>query len=249
MSRPLRLTYRGALHHVTMRCNNKEFLFEERSQRLFLDLLRETCSLYESPLYNFCLMTNHVHLLFEVNGDDVLSRLMHRLANVFAKRFNTMRGRKGHLWEGRFLSTIVDAWTFFFRCMAYIDLNPVRAGMVREPGDYPWSAHRYLAAEDESIITLHKFYRDLAPDPKSRYAAYAKLIEEERARKPFSLAGTLFVGGQDFTRAHEERFGIAGRGRPRAKRVDLGGGVLAVGRHWGRALGEPRNVNKVPGTL
>ena len=80
MSRPRRMTYRGAMHHVTMRCNNKEFLFEEKSFRLFLDLLRETCQMHDVPLYNYCLMTNHVHLLFKVRTGDVLSSFMHRLA-------------------------------------------------------------------------------------------------------------------------------------------------------------------------
>ena len=88
MGRSPRLTYRGALHHVTMRCNNKEFLFDERSFRLFLDVLSETREKFSSQLYNYCLMTNHIHLLFEVGTDDTLSRFMHRLANVFANRFN-----------------------------------------------------------------------------------------------------------------------------------------------------------------
>ena len=221
-----------------MRCNNKEFLFDEGSQRLFLHLLRETCDKFDLPLYNFCVMTNHVHLLFEVNGDDVLSRFMHRLANTFAKRFNVMRGRKGHLWEGRFVSTIVEAWSYFLRCMAYIDLNPLRARIVKDARDYPWSGHRHLATEDESIIRLHEFYLELGPDCESRYKAYRAILGEELARKPYSLAGTLFVGSGHFAQGLEKRLGIAARKRPRVRRVDLGGGIYAVEHHQGRADGE-----------
>ena len=216
-----------------MRCNNKEFLFDDRSFRLFLDLLQETCDKYGALLYNYCLMTNHVHLLFEVGADDVLSRFMHRLANVFAKRFNVIRGRKGHLWEGRFVSTIIEAPTYFLRCMAYIDLNPVRAGMVEEPGDYPWSAHRHLAAENESIIRLHDMYLGLGKSRAKRYQVYTKLLQEEAARAPYSLAGTLFVGSGLFTQRLQKRFGITLEKRSRFRVLELDGRIQAVELHKG----------------
>jgi len=239
MGRPPRLTYAGAMHHVTMRCNNKEFLFDERSQILFVDLLADTREMFDVPLYNYCLMTNHVHLLFEVDGDDVLSRFMHRLETTFSNRFNRIRGRKGHLWEGRFVSTIVEARSYFLRCMAYIDLNPVRAGMVEHPARHEWSAHRFLAAEDESAIALHPHYLGLGRNRGERYAAYSQLLEAERRRDPYSLAGVLFVGSQRFTRKMERQFGIAQKQRPRIQRRDVGNGIRAVERRWGRAPGEP----------
>jgi putative transposase len=228
MGRSRRLTYRNATHHVTMRCNNKEFLFEERSLRLFLDLLRESSEKYGVRLFNYCLMTNHVHVLFRVKADDVLSPFMHRLANVFAKRFNLIRGRKGHLWEGRFRSTIVEASSYFLPCMAYIDLNPVRAGIVQKPGDYQWCGHRYLEAEDESIIDLHRIYLGLGKERRARYRAYMKLLEKEAAREPYSLAGTLFVGSERFTQRLQKRFGIVNTARVHVQRVDLEGGIRAI---------------------
>lgn len=234
MARPLRLTYPRALHHVTMRCNNKEFLFEEESFRLFLDLLKETCHKFGVPLYSYCLMTNHVHLLFKVKKDDVLSPFMHRLANTFAKRFNAIRRRKGHLWEGRFRSTIVHANSYFLRCMAYIDLNPVRAGIVKEPGDYPWSSYRYLAEEDESFITLHKAYLELGKGPKTRFRKYSRLLEEELAREPYSLADVLVVGSRHFTSQAQERFGIVDEQGLHAKAVELDGSLRAIELRPGR---------------
>jgi len=99
MGRSRRFSYQGALHHVTMRCNNKEFLFENESKLLFMDQLAKSCSLHDIALFNYCLMTNHLHLRFKVFDDRVLSVFMHHLANVFARRFNILRGRKGHLWE------------------------------------------------------------------------------------------------------------------------------------------------------
>ena len=228
MSRARRFTYRGALHHVTMRCNNKEFLFEPQSLLLFLDVLRETCIKYGAALYSYCLMTNHVHLLFSVNADDVLSRLMQRLAGVFANRFNRIRGRKGHLWEGRFRSTIVQPSACFLRCMAYIDLNPVRAGMVEQPQDYLWSSYRFLAEEDESIIEMHHIYLGLRKTKTARCRSYLKMLEEERKNPPFSLADTLFVGTRHFTRKLERRFDIKPGHGLRVESVSLGGGIRAI---------------------
>jgi len=236
MGRSPRLTYGGALHHVTMRCNNKEFLFDEESFRQFLGVLLETCEKFHTPLYNYCLMTNHVHLLFEVGADDVLSRFMHRLANVFAKRFNAARDRKGHLWEGRFVSTIVEARSYFFRCMAYIDLNPVRAGMAEAPGDHEWCAHRHVVAENELAVAIHDLYKELGRTPAKRRRAYLRLLEAEAGRPPYSLAGTLLVGSPRFTRRLQKRFGITLEARSRFQRLELDDGIRAIElRKGGRA--------------
>ncbi len=238
MGRSRRLTYRRALHHVTMRCNNKEFLFDELSLRLFLDVLAETCSKHGVPLHNYCLMTNHVHLLFTVPFDDTLSRFMHRLANVFAKRFNAIRGRKGRLWEGRFRSTIVEPSVYFLRCMAYIDLNPVRARMATKPGDYKWCGHSDLLMEREALLTLHKSYLALGEDEASRCSSYLRLLQEEAGRGGYSLADALFVGSRDFARTLVKRFGLSSDSRPRVRCVELGGGVEAIELQAGGCLPE-----------
>lgn len=228
MGRSPRLTYRGALHHVTMRCNNKEFLFDEQAFRLFLELLSETSRQYAVPLHNYCLMTNHVHLLFTVNSEDTLSPFMHRLANVFAKRFNAIRQRKGHFWEGRFRSTIIEASACLLRCMAYIDLNPVRARIVSAPGDYRWCGHVDLLAEKRTLITPHKSYLALGPNRVARRSAYMKLLEDEAGRQAYSLAETLFFGRRRFTQKLMDRFGIASDKRPRVRRVELDDGIEAI---------------------
>ena len=228
MGRKRRLTYARALHHVTMRCNNKEFLFEEESLAFFLEVLRETCEKYGVPLYNYCLMTNHVHLLLKVMAGDVLSPFMHRLANVFANRFNVIRGRKGHLWEARFLSTIVQTSSYFLRCMAYIDLNPVRAGMVATPDEYQWSGYGSVAAEDESLLDLHSIYLKLGNTKRQRHQAYLQILEEEAGRPTYSLAGTLFVGTSEFTSRMRRRFRIVPNERNYIRRVDLEDGIQAI---------------------
>ena len=228
MTRYRRLSCKGALHHTTMRCNNKEFLFEEPSLRLFLYILKETCVIYDVALYDYCLMTNHVHLLFRVRSDAILSAFMHRVANVFAKRFNAVRKRKGHLWEGRFRSTIAEPSTCLFGCMAYIDLNPVRAGMVAKPGDYAWSGHNSILEGDESLMTLHPRYLKLGKDRNARNEAYAGILREEAAKPPYSLADVLFFGSRGFVRGMMKRFSLESKLRPRVRVVEISKGIWAA---------------------
>lgn len=238
MGRSLRFTYAGALHHVTMRCNNKEFLFEPVSLQLFLDLLIEACERLGVRLHNYCLMTNHVHLLFTVPAEDVLPRFMHRVANRFAKRFNASRDRKGHLWEGRYRSCIVEAPAYFLRTMAYVDLNPVRARMVETPADYPWSGHRYLAAEDESLLRLHRVYLELGGGPRSRYRTYLRLLAEEAGRSAQSLAPLLFAGTRGFVWRMRRRFGLQEGRPPRVEQIPLQGGFYGAKPRRSRRSGE-----------
>lgn len=228
MGRARRLTYRGALHHATLRCNNKEFLFDAESFSLFLDVLAESCEKLAVTLYNYCLMTNHVHLILEVSVDGALSMFMHRVANVFANRFNARRERKGHLWEARFRSTIIEPATFFLRSMAYLDLNPVRARMVQQPGAYLWSAHRHVIEENESLIRLHPLYLALGRDRASRHAAYEALLRRELARGAYSHVPALFIGTRIFLRKMRSRFGYTGTAARHIAVRDLGGGAYAA---------------------
>jgi len=209
MSRPPRFSYAHALHHVTLRCNNREFLFADPSFQLFLDVLQEARGLFPLSLYNYCLMTNHVHLVFKAGQDDTLSAAMHWISSTFSRRFNRLRGRHGHLWEGRFRSTIVEENSYFFRCMAYVDLNPVRAKMAATPLEYRWNGHRALRGEDRSVLDFHTLYLDGGKDAESRYASYARILADEAKRPPVSLATRHFVGSTRFVGRMEERFGLA----------------------------------------
>jgi len=236
MSRPPRLSYAHAVHHVTLRCNNREFLFTDRSFALFLRILQETRARFPLRLYDYCLMTNHVHLLFKVGRDDTLSKAMHWLSTSFVRRFNKAAGRKGHLWEGRFRSTIIEEATSFFRCLAYIDLNPVRARMAPTPLDYRWSGHRALRSEDAAQLDIHPLYLDLGPDPASRHRAYCELLAEEAAREPFTLATAYFLGSPAYVRRMELRFGLEGRAAGLRRRC-LAGGLTCVGPLHGGSRG------------
>mgnify|MGYP000017645454 FL=1 len=235
MSRPPRFTYAGALHHVTLRCNNREFLFSDASFERFLGVLQRARGKFPLALYHYCLMTNHVHLLFDVRRDDTLPKAMHWLGTTFAREFNRAEGRHGHLWEGRYRSTIIEDAAYFLRPMAYVDLNPVRAGMACVPADYPWSGHRALRDEDRERLAFHPLYVALGANASARFRAYGELLAAEAARPAASLATTHFVGTPRFVRRMEHRFGLDRPGASLVRRP-LGLGVFASGPR----LGDPR---------
>jgi len=235
MSTPLRFSYENAVHHVTLRCNNREFLFSDSSFALFRDILQEARGKFLLAIYNYCLMTNHVHLFFKVVSADTLSGAMHWIANTFSRRFNKASGRHGHLWEGRFRSTIVEAASYFFRCMAYLDLNPVRAGIAATPLDYRWSGHRALRDEDVRELDFHPLYLETGREAASRYASYMELAAEEAARPPVSLARAYFVGTRRFVKRMMDRFGLEA-GHSYARR-ELDGGLECLGPRWGGRRG------------
>ncbi len=240
MSRPPRFSYMHALHHVTLRCNNREFLFDVASFELFFDTLQKTRKKFSLCLYNYCLMTNHVHLLFSVPNDTTLSPAMHWLSTTFSRRFNRTRQRNGHLWEGRFRSTIVEEDSYFFRCMAYIDLNPVRAKMAASPIEYTWCGHRAIRDENSAILDLHTLYLDGGGTAKERYQSYLSVLAEESKREPVPLASQYFVGRWRFVSRMTGRFQCA-RGMTA---VDLGFGIVGVkaqlGGQRGPALCQPK---------
>ena len=226
MPRPPRFTYPRAVHHVTLRCNNREFLFAEPWFARFIELLQEARTSFPIRLFHYCVMTNHVHLLLQVGHGDTLPRVMHWLSTSFVRRFNKATGRRGHLWEARYRSTIVEQATYFLRCMAYVDLNPVRARMVAAPADYPWCGHQALAVGDAGVLDLHDLYVGLGADAATRYAAYLEFLAEEARRPGFSLARVHFVGSPRFVGRMEARFGL-GAGARGVRHIRAGDGVVA----------------------
>jgi len=228
MSRPPRFSYAHAVHHVTLRCNNREFLFTVPSFELFHGILQEARCKFRLSLYNYCLMTNHVHLLFKVGDADVLSEAMHWISSAFSHRFNKLTGRRGHLWEGRFRSTIIEEDAYFFKAMAYLDLNPVRARLAVTPLEYRWCGHRALRDENEAELDFHALYLGGGRDARTRYESYMRLLEQDAKTAPVSLATAYFVGSPRFVARMEKAFRLVERGAWVARRELPGGETSAI---------------------
>jgi putative transposase len=128
--------------HVVQRGNNRTNCFSTDADRLvFLSMLRDQALSYTCSVHAYCLMTNHVHLLLTPGCEAGPSLLMREVTRCYSSYFNRRQGRAGTLWQGPFRSCLVDSTAYVLACHRYIELNPVRAGIVESPAEYPWSSH------------------------------------------------------------------------------------------------------------
>lgn len=179
MARLPRLSLANQAHHVIQRGNNRQPIFAGNTDyQRFLGVLEEGAKRFEVALHAYVLMSNHFHLLATPQTEDGLPKMMQAVGRSYVRYFNDAQGRSGTLWEGRYKSTVIQADRYLLACMAYIDLNPVRAGLVSAPSDYLWSSHlHYLGARMDRLITPHSLYWDLGNTPFAREAAYADLVQ------------------------------------------------------------------------
>ena len=178
MARLPRLSVPGHLHHVLQRGNNRQPIFVSATDHdLFLALLAENAASFDVAVHAYVLMGNHFHLLATPATGDGVSRLMQAVSRRYVRHFNTTHGRTGTLWEGRYRSTVMDAAAYLLPAMAYVDLNPVRNGLVAAARDFPWSSHgHYAGLRIDRLVTPHPLFWTLGNTPFSREAAYAELV-------------------------------------------------------------------------
>jgi putative transposase len=178
MARLPRLSVPGYPHHVIQRGNNRQPIFStEADYRLLLDLLDENAKKFDVAVHAYVLMSNHFHLLLTPETQDGVPQMMQAVGRRYVRYFNDAQGRTGTLWEGRYKSTLIQTDRYLLACMAYIDLNPVRAGMVAQAGEHPWSSYsHYIGQKTDRLITPHALYWELGNTPFAREAAYAELV-------------------------------------------------------------------------
>ena len=212
MARLPRLTLPDYPHHVIQRGNNRQATFVRVAdyQRL-LDLLDENARLFEVAIHAYVLMSNHFHLLATPQTAEGLPLMMQALGRRYVRYFNDAQGRTGTLWEGRYKSTLIQTDRYLLACMAYIDLNPVRAGMVSQAADYPWSSHgHYIGRSTDKLVTPHALTWTLGNTPFAREAAYAELVQsginpvQQLALTAATLRGWAF-GEPDFVADLQKR--------------------------------------------
>ena len=215
MPRRARLALDGVSTHLVQRGIDRGACFFRDEDRLhYLALLAELAPALGCAVHAYVLMTNHVHLLVTPSRADALSRLMRHLNQRYVQAVNRAYLRSGTLWEGRFRSCLVDSEAYVLACQRYIELNPVRAGIVRDARDYPWSSHRMNASTlPSALLTPHEVFLALAPDATSRVAAYRALFAQALpgdvvAGIRRATAGSYALGGPRF---QEQVGAMAGR--------------------------------------
>jgi len=180
MPRLPRFYFPGAVLHVIQRGNDREPVFAGiHDRRFYLDCLGDAASTHGVAIHAYVLMNNHVHLLASPDHAEAVPKMMQSMGRRYVGRFNFLHERTGTLWEGRYKATLVDDVTYLFSCHRYIELNPVRAGIVVSPADYRWSSYRANACgAPDRIVTAHPMYIALAERPEERHRTYRRLFGE-----------------------------------------------------------------------
>ena len=211
MPRRARFCPAGLPVHLIQRGNNRQAIFTcDDDLAAYAHWLAEGAERFGVWVHGWVFMTNHVHLLATPCHDESLSRLMQFLGRLYVRHFNYTYSRSGTLFEGRFKTCIVQDDRYLLACLRYIELNPVRAGMVRDPGDYRWSSFRAHAfGVRASLWSPHALYLHLGSDEKQCQLAWRKLIKEtlgiEVMAKVRHCANTGLVLGTETFRAQVHR--------------------------------------------
>ena len=207
MPRANRYITEGRYYHVTHRCHDRSFLLKfARDRNRYRVMLRERLPRFDLSLLGYCLTSNHVHLLLQVGHRDALAGLMHSLAGDFAREYNLRKRRKNAFWGERYHATLVEGTIYLWRCLRYIDLNMIRAGVVHHPQEWEWCGYQELAGLRHRYCLIHqeKLIRALGDGwTRDRFsAAYQADIEERVQRRENTRDGqwteSLAVGSQDF---------------------------------------------------
>lgn len=181
MARQLRPVLAGIPLHIVQRGANRErCFFSDTDYQVYLSMLREALPLAECHLHAYVLMTNHVHLLVSPMRTTSAAELMKRVGERYVRYVNVRLGRCGTLWEGRFRSCLVQEEGYLLVCHRYIELNPVRAGMVAQAKDYPWSSfQRNAHGAHNPLIEPHPLYTGLGGAKEDCERIYRSLFDTE----------------------------------------------------------------------
>ena len=202
MSRPLRLELSGGLYHVTSRGDRREdiFLCDADRQR-WLEILGKVCKRFNWICYSYCLMSNHYHVVVEtVEGN--LSKGMRQLNGVYTQHFNQTHQRVGHVFQGRYKGILVEKDSYLVELSRYVVLNPVRAQMVKDAREWPWSSYSAMTGKQNAPEWLETEWL-LSQFSKQRKRAIAKYVDfvREAVGLPSlwaGLSGQIYLGGEVF---------------------------------------------------
>ncbi len=226
MPRRARVLLPGAALHLIQRGNNRSACFYADDDYLFyLEHLADQANKHGCSIHAWCLMTNHVHLLLTPTKPESVGALMKGLGQRYVQYVNRTYRRSGTLWEGRYRSCLMQEDSYVLACYRYIELNPVRAGMVEHPADYRWSSYRANAQTERSeLIKPHTLYEALGEGSGQRAEIYRELfryqlepglVDQIRA----ATNGNYALGSPRFTAEVESALGrrvTRGKsGRPR----------------------------------
>ncbi len=205
MGRPLRIEYPGALYHVTSRGNEKkEIFFEDSDREIFLSFLEEYHHRYGILIHSYVLMSNHYHLILETPQGNLL-KVMHGLNSRYTGYINRKYHRSGHLFQGRYKAILVEKETYLLTLSRYVHLNPVRAGIVKEVSEYPWSSYPGFVNKRKRILWVEyswilSRFSSKGNEARRAYRSFVRTAQCTAGQEvPFEgLFGQVILGGEAF---------------------------------------------------
>lgn len=197
MPRKRRFFVQGFPVHIVQRGNNRQAIFfEDADYELYLSLLSAARDRFGCDIHAYVLMTNHTHILATPWDDISIGKMMQYVGRHYVPYVNQKYCRTGTLWEGRYKATTVETSSYLLACYRYIELNPVRAGMVQHSGEYRWSSYRRNGLQLENgLITPHPEYDGLGGDAEERSSSYRRLFEEVISERELDLLRTYTQSG------------------------------------------------------
>ena len=204
MARLPRLSPIGIPQHIIQRGNNRQPCFQiPNDYAAYAHWLKKYSNNLSVEIHAWVFMPNHVHLLVTPRAENGISLMMQSLGRQYVYYYNKSNHRTGTLWEGRFRSGLVQSSDYLLKCYRYIEMNPVRAQLTDDPGDYKWSSYHSNAKGVEStLLTPHEEYLDLGPTPEDRLSIYQSLFTDQLARDELSAiresVNTGMIFGSEF---------------------------------------------------
>ena len=178
MGRKPRESYPGAIFHLIQRGINKSYIFEDTiDKKKFLEIIEAELKIFDCLFLYYVLMDNHYHLVLQT-GNDSIGSIMQKINQTYARYYNNRYNRLGTIYGGRYSSKTVKTGSHFFRLLRYIAYNPVRAKMVRYPGEYSWSAHPKIANNQKTILHKKELLEFFDENPDLALRRYISCIEE-----------------------------------------------------------------------
>jgi len=230
MPRTARIAPGGHVYHVLTRGNNRQDVFHDDLDFIrYCDLLAHYKDKYTFLLYHYVLMTNHIHLVMETTAHGLLSEIMKGISISYAQYYKKKYSHVGHFWQDRYKSILISKDEYLLACGSYIELNPVRAGMVKAPGDYRWSSYRFYAGgKADHLVDMQPVYCDWCKDDKARTERYREFVQgmlTERDAMKGEMDRLRVYGSEEFTEkitaSYKTGAVIRPKGRPRKAENDI----------------------------
>jgi len=205
MPRAARIAPADYIYHVLMRGNNRQDIFkDEKDYEKFIGTIKKYKERFDFKLYHYVFMRNHVHLVIEpAEKGGSLAQIMKGINLSYAQSFKGKYRHFGHFWQDRYKSILISNDEYLLACGSYVELNPVRAGVVEDPQDYKWSSYSaYAHGKNDKLIDEHPIYKNLSEDKTERRKKYREFVKgmiKEKKAMEGEMDKRMVYGNKDFT--------------------------------------------------